>query len=871
MPAHLARLLLRCYPPAFRHRHGRALAQTFADAWRCRQQFSQRLRLISNIALAGFAERRLPSASASPARGVLMTGLRSDVINAWRTLAHRPLFAAITVATLALGLGATIAMFTVADAVLLRPLPFPADQQLVVMTERQTERNLTGASFPAVADWRAFPEIASVAVHNSQSLLFQHGETAERLAGVSVSPDFFVTLGVTPALGRTMKPGAIELDPDPKMVLSDDVWRRHFNGDMTIVGRPVVLEGKLYEVIGVMPAGFAFPADARFWTTQPPSMSRLRDDRSLRFLSAIARMKPGADIDALRARMRDWQQRTAALDPTGRKWLPDANSLRDQIIGEVRRPLQIVFLGVGFLLLAACANAAALVLAHGRTKLRDLAVQSALGANRARLVRQMLIEGLALSLAGSALALVIAVLTRTGIVALSANQIPRVDEIAIGFRTVLFAAGAGILTTLLVSLGPAIVLTGGSHTDRLQRGSRSTTSSSAGRRWFGPLIAVEFALAVLLASAAGLLVTSYRHLASVDSGFRPAQVLTAKVAVPLTPGWTGDIANRQLNTTLLDNLRAQPGVQRAAIVARLPLSDVRGGTDLWPVDDDAKKTPALLQLTSEGYFDAMGSRLVAGRDFAITDTLNTPPVAIVNDVLARRLWPDGSAIGRRVTYQFMKGPSTAEIVGVVPAMRYNDLKTAVRAEIYVTFRQALNTPVTVVAKTSLDPAAATAALRAAVERTDPTHSVTLSDITTLDAQLARVLAQPRFYLVMVGVFAAVAFLLAGLGIYGTMMFWIGERWREFGIRIALGADRASVTSLLMRHGLGFAGAGMALGLVALVAGRRLLASLLFQVAPADPVVLGSTLALLAVAAFVAAALPARRVARVDPVMTLRAE
>jgi putative ABC transport system permease protein len=498
-------------------------------------------------------------------------------------------------------------------------------------------------------------------------------------------------------------------------------------------------------------------------------------------------------------------------------------------------------------------------------------VQSALGANRGRLVRQMLLEGLVVSMAGSALAVVIASLTRAGIVALSANQIPRVDEIAIGFRTILFAAGAGILTTLLVSLGPAIVLTGGSHTDRLQRGSRSTTASGAGRRWFGPLIAVEFALAVLLASAAGLLVTSYRHLSAVDSGFRPAQVISAKLAVPLTREWSGDEPNRQLNAALLANLLAQPGVQHAAVVSRLPLSDVRGGTDLWPSEDEARKTPALLQLTSEGYFAAMGSRVVAGRDFEATDTVSTPAVAIVNDVLARRLWPDSSAVGRRVTYQFMRGPVTAEIVGVVPAIRYNDLKTDVRPEIYVTFRQALNTPLTVVAKTSLDPVSAAAALRTALSRTDPTHSVTFTDVTTLDAQLSRVLAQPRFYLVMVGVFASVAFLLAALGIYGTMMFWVGERWREFGIRIALGANRASITSLLLRHGLGFAGAGMVLGLGALVAGRRLLASLLFQVAPADPLVLGGAIALLAVAALVAAALPARRVARVDPVTTLRSE
>ncbi len=800
-----------------------------------------------------------------------MTGITSDLLHAWRSLAHRPLFAIITVATLALGLGATIAMFTVADAVLLRPLPFPNDPQLVVMTEHQSVRNLTGASFPAIEEWRQFPELASVAAHETQNLLFKQGDIAERLAGVSVSPEFFSTLGVAPALGRTLQPGAPVLDPDRKIVLSDQVWRQHFNADPNVIGRQVQLENKTYEVLGVMPAGFAYPADAKFWCSLPPEMSMVRDTRELRFLEVIGRMAPAATVSELKSRLDDWKKRTAALDPTGAKWLPVATSLRDDTVGQVRRPLLIVFLGVGFLLLVACCNAAALVMAHGRSKLRDLAVQSALGANRGRLVRQQLLEGLLLSLVGATAAILIALLTRDGIVALSADQIPRVDEIHIGWRTMLFAVGAGMLTTILVALGPALVLTRASHTNRLQRGSRSTTSSGAGRRLFGPLIAVECALALLLASAAGLLLTSYRHLAAVDSGFRPEHVLTAKIAVPLTPEWRGDGPNRRFNADFLTNLRSQPGVTNAALVSRLPLTDVAGGTDLWAVDAPENKTPALLLLTSEGYFNAMGSRVVAGRDFAITDTDTAPPVAIVNDVLARTLWGSASPIGRQVTYQFMKGPVTVEVVGVVPAMRYNDVTADARAEIYVTFRQSLNTPASIVVKAATDSATTAVAVRSALARTDPSQSVTLTDIATLDARLSRVLARPRFYLVMVGVFGAVALLLAALGIYGTMMFWVGERWREFGIRIALGARSADVTSLLVRHGLMFAGAGMAAGLIGAVLGRRLIASLLFEVSPADPVVLAATLALLGAAAVIAAVVPARRVARVDPVATLRAD
>lgn len=800
-----------------------------------------------------------------------MTGITSDLLHAWRSLTHRPLFALITIATLALGLGATIAMFSVADAVLLRPLPFPNDHELVVLSEKQAERGLTGVSMPAVNDWRALPELSSVAAHETQNLLFKTSSTVERLAGVSVSPEFFATLGVSAALGRAIQPGSPLLDPDRKIVLSDDVWRRHFNGDRDVIGRHVRLENKDYEVVGVMPSGFAYPSGAKFWATLPPEMSMVRDSRDLRFLEVIARMAPDATTATVQTRLSDWKRRIASIDPRGAKWQPQAVSLRDETVGQVRQPLIIVFIGVSFLLLVACCNAAALVLAHGRAKLRDLAVQSALGANRGRLIRQLLIEGFLLSLAGATIAVVVSLVTRDAIVALSENQIPRVGEISIGLRTVFFALGAGILTTLLVALGPALVLTRVSQSSSLQRGSRSVTSSGAGRRVFGPLIAAECALALLLASAAGLLMTSYRHLTAVDSGFRPAQVLTARVAVPLSPEWSSVAAMRRFNTTLLDSLRVQPGVSAAAIVSRLPLTSVAGGTELWAAESPDKTRPALLQLTSEDYFETMGSRIIAGRDFAAADVEGATPVAIINDVLAKQLWGDANPLGRQITYQYMKGPSTVEVVGIVPAMRYNDVTAANRAEIYVTFRQGINTPVSLVVKSAMESAAVTTAVRAAVRAADPTNSVTLNDVSTLDAQMARVLARPRFYLVMVAVFATVAVMLAALGIYGTMMFWIGERWREFGIRIALGARSQDVTALLVRHGLVFAVSGILVGLAGAIASRKLIATLLFEVSPADPAVLATTIALLGGAAVVAAIVPARRVAGVDPVATLRAE
>jgi predicted permease len=870
-------VILRCFPEAFRARHGRALAQTVTTDWHRRPAGFARLALIIDLCVAGLSERRTdrrrrrrPHPTMSR-QGVTMTGLGSDIAHAWRALRHRPTFALITVAILAIGLGATTAMFSVVDAVLLRPLPYPADQELVAMAERLPARGLAGVGMPSLAEWATFPELQSVAAHSASNLLFHEGGGAERVAGVAVSPTFFSTLGVAPAQGRTFDPGGPFLDPDRKIVLSDGLWRRQFGGDPSAIGRTLVLERYAYTVIGVMPAGFAYPGDAQFWTSLPPEMAQLADARSVRFLQVIARLAPGHDLRALRTRLADWKRGLATSDPTGKSWIPDATSLRDEAVGQVRAPLLIVSAGVWLLLVVACANAAAMVLANARAKVRDLAVQSALGAGRGRLVSQMLVEGLMLTLAGAALALLIAALTRDAIVAVSLNQIPRVSEMHVDLRALLFAAGVAIVASIGIALGPALAVTRTSHAAVLQSGSRSTTASGAGRSVFGPLVAVEFALALVLASAAGLLAASYAQLKQVDAGFDPSDVISARVDLPNSAAWSSDAARRRFHDQLLADVRRMPGVERAALVNRLPLSEVRGGTDAWPDGRVADTTPALLQLASEHYFDTMGARITDGRDLAVSDTDTAPLVAVVNDVLAKKFWPSQSPINHTLTYQFMRGPVTVTIVGVVTPMRYGDLTSDTRPEIYVTFRQSLNTPVMLTVKSASAAGTLVPALRAALAAADASGTVTFTDVATLETRLARVLARPRFYLIMVVVFGVTAVLLAALGIYGTMTFWIGERWREFGIRVALGANRADVTRLIVSRGLSFAAMGLVAGLVGAVLLRRVIGQLLFHVSPADPRLLIGTAVLLAGTATLAALLPARRVATVDPVATLKGE
>ena len=883
----LIRLALLALPRAMRHRQGRSIAQTLrTDARRPAGGMSTR-RLaagLADVVRAGLAERvrggrrvltRRRDAGGLPlARPLVLSGLATDARRAARSLARRPAYAAGVVATLAIGLGASTAMFAVRDAVLLRPLPFPDDGRLVLVSEREAARNLDGASFPALHEWATFPEVASIGAWETQELLFTQGDSPQRLRGATVSPGFFSTLGVQPALGRVMLPEGPLLDPEAKIVFSHALWQQRFGGDPDVVGRAITLEQYAYTVVGVMPPGFSFPEGAHFWTTLPTSMKLLADARGLRFLSTVARLAPDASLDALTRGLIDWQIRTAGLaeDEPDERWQVSARGLRESIVGEVRPALVAAFIGVGLLMLGACANVAALLLASGRTRRRQFAVQAALGAGRARLARQVVVEGLLLSLASAALGILVAALTRDAIVALSLEQIPRIAGVEVGSRAVLFALAAALGATWLVTAAPAWWLSG-SSADLRADASRTATGSRGSRRLFGALLAAEFAVALVLVAAAGLLVASYRQLQAVDTGFTPGRVLTASIDVPLTPAWRSNDARRRLVTELLDAAASLPGAVAAATVQRLPLEAPRGGASTWPTDDPQRTVRALPQTASERYFDAVGGRIVEGRDFAPADVEGTPPVVIVNDVLARMLWPGRSAVGRRLTHEYFTGDVEAEVIGVVRGFRYGALDADLRPEFYRTYRQAVVAPAHLVVRASptIDPLALVPALRARLEAIDPTGSVTLSDATTMAARWSRVSARPRFYLVLFGCFAAMAFTLSALGIHGTMAFWMNERWREMGIRLALGASRRELRRLVVRRGVGLALAGVGAGLATALAAGRFIESLLFQVAPGDVRWLGAAAAVLITAALAICLVLARRFSRLDPAATLRAE
>jgi predicted permease len=873
----LCRLLLLAFPARFRDQRGRALVQTLVDDSRDASGRLSPPRFAAgalDVIRAGLSERITPAPStlAAPAASTSSSNASwyGDLKSAWRSIRHRPAASITIVGTLALGLGATTAMFTVVDAVLLRPLPYPDDRALVLFGERDPVRRLTGVSIPAMADLTAFPELSSVGGYESESRLFKERGEPERITGATVSPGFFRTLGVAPALGRTLPADGPLLDPDPKMVLGHDLWLTRFGADASVVGRLITLEGKPYTVVGVMPPGFEFPAGANFWTTLPMEMRMLSTAPSVRVLDVVGRLAPGATVAALDQRVREWSARTASM-PEARSadWKPYTVTLREDVLGAVDVALVIVFGGVCLLLGVACANVASLMLAAGRSRLRDYAVQTALGAGRARLVRQIVCEGLLLALAGSSAALLVAAATRHAIIALSVDQIPRIETMTVGIRGSLFALAAAMVTTLLITAAPAVLLTRRASLDLRQHASRTAAGSRSSRRIFGGLVAVEFALALMLVVGSGLLFTTYRRLQTVETGLRPSQVLLAHLSIPLTPEWTRT-ATSGLYEGLLSTLR-RGEITDVALTLRRPLEAARGGTEVWATESPDTKIASLQHSTSEGYFGAIGGQFIAGRDFDRSDRAGAPPVVIVNDRTASALWPGADPIGRTLTIPHYRGPIVATVVGVVRAIRHDGLRNELRPELYVPFRQTAFPPENLVVRTSGDPRAAVQQIRATLAQLDSSRNVTIDQIATLEENLARNVAQPRFYLVLFGVFAGIALALAALGISGVMSYWLNERWREMGIRVALGGSRASLVRLTVTRGLTMAAAGLVAGLALTLAGGRLIQSLLFDVAPADPTILLAALTVLTVLAAAACAVPARRAALVDPVATLRSE
>jgi len=795
-----------------------------------------------------------------------------------RSLARNPGFTAVAVLTLALGIGANTAIFSVVNAVLLRPLPVSEPGRLVTVFHFYPSLgNLeAGMAVPTFLEMgeraRSFSGVATRTGWGANAAAEGAGEP-ERLNGGLVTGAYFSTLGVPAALGRALLPADAEGTGQKVVVLSGALWRRRYASDPGVVGRTLRLNGEAYQVVGVMPAGFRdlFDPRAELWAplTFEPAQ---RTARTSEFMSLVARLRPGVTPDQAEREMAAFAGRLKADHPG--EYPPDwslrTRGIPEQLTGDLRPALLVLLGAVGFVLLIACANVANLLLARAAARQREVAVRAALGAGRGVLVRQLLAESVLLSLIGGVGAVVLAWLGIRALRALQPDSLPGMDAISIDGPVLLYTLAVALATGILFGLAPALRASRADLQSTLRQGGRGS-SDGGGRAMRRALIVTEFALALMLLVGAGLLLRSFARLTNVDPGFDPENVLTAEVFLP-TAQYTSDTARIAFMEQLTTAISAVPGVRAVGATTGIPFGG--GWTQGFDVEgfQPGPNQPGPWgehRVVTPGYREAMGIPLLRGRFFTDADRLGARPVVVVDRDLAERYWPGADPVGKRVG--FAPGDSTRwmEVVGVVEHTGAAGVDAERRVQIYRPYLQSgLEFSVLAIRATG-DPERLTGAVRAAVRSVDP--ALPLSKVRTMEARLADAVGPRRFSMLLLSVFAGIALLLASVGIYGVISFDVTRRTQELGVRMALGAERGGVLRLVLTQGLRPALLGVAIGIVGAVLLTRFLASQLYGIGATDPATFGVVVVLLLGIAALATLLPARRATRVDPIIALRAE
>ena len=805
-----------------------------------------------------------------------LDSLRQNVRYSLRSIRMSPGFTSVVVLTLGLGIGANAAIFSVMNAVLLRPLPYPASDRIMTLW---TDNGAQGwpedvSSYPNFADWRAqnttFTEMAAYQPRATRTLT-GNGEP-EQVQGSVVVPTFFQVMGVGPARGRTLVMDDLTGDRQV-VVLSDGAWRRRFGEDPSIVGKTIVLNGTAHEVVGIMPPGFAFPEPStELWLSYPASVTQ-RNRGSFSF-SVVGRLKPGVTVEQARAELSTIAARLESQYPeTNANLGVTIVPLRESTVGDVRPALLMLMGAVGFVLLIACANTANLLLARGATRTREIAVRSALGAGRGRIVRQLLTESACLALLGGAFGLLLAKWGVDALVALAPTALPRMHEVRVDGTILLFTVVASLATALLFGLPPALRASTVQLSEMMKAGARGMSSARGGSRLRRALVVSEIALALMLLIGAGLLLASYRQLSNVTMGFDAENVLTARVSLTSAKFPRPPMA-RAFYQHLLQRTEALPGVRSAAYTTSLPLSvSVEGAT---MAIEGRAPTPDLdnkevrRSVVSPSYFATLGIPLLAGRIFTDQESGDTVNVAVVNETMKALHFLGEDPVGRRMQWGCV-GPECPwmTVVGVVHDTKQDGLDEFVRPEIYVSYLQEPRLGLNIVVRAERDPLSIVPSLRAVLKEADP--DIPLARIATMEEIAARSVATRRFNTLLLGIFSSLALVLAVVGIYGVMSYSVSQRRQEVGIRMALGAPASEVLRLILREAMMLAGVGIVIGLVLSMFATRVLRSLLFQVSATDAVTFTTTAMLLATVAFVASWIPARRAARVQPNVALRTE
>jgi putative ABC transport system permease protein len=802
-------------------------------------------------------------------RGVFMVShIINDARYAVRQLFASPGFSTVAILTLALGIGVSSAMFSVINAVLLRPLPYPDPPSLVRVYESLPRHGRFSVAPATFLDWRkqnsTFEHLAAFTGRNAA---FSDASGPEMILGAAVSWDLFQVLKVAPALGRSFTPEEDTPGRSNVLVLSDGLWQRRFGGDPAILGRSITVGGSPVTIIGVMPRGFSFPArDVAFWT--PLAIDPGSASRGGHFLAVVGRTKPGIAVEQADADMRNISARLALQYPdTSAEESAEVERLHDSVIGQTRPALLTLLAAVGVLVLIACANVANLLLVRASIRGKEIAIRTALGAGRPRLVLQMLVESLVVAFVGGALGLALAYFAIAPIRVLSAGSIPRVDEISIDWMVLTFAFMLSLVTGVLFGLAPAWHAARSGLSEVLKEGGRS--SAISGTRWVRHALLVgEVALSLVLLAGATLLIRSFARITSVDPGFQPERVLAFRVSLPeLTyPEPHHRIA---FYDRLLNQLEAQPQIASAGLTQTLPMR----GDYMLSFTVEGRPTPkpgetpsANYRAVSPNFFRALGVPLLSGRLLTDRDADKAPMVALVDQAFVDRHFPGEDPLGRGIDI----GNGTDgfyEIVGVVGNMRHDGLDRRPTATMYVPFKQGVFGTVWIVARTQGDPAQFSLNARAALREIDPT--LPAFAMTPLGNVVSESVAQRRFSLLLLAVFAVVAVSLAAVGLYGVVAYSVSLRTQEIGVRIAIGAGHGDVMGLIVGGGMKLAMIGIALGLAGALALARLIETLLFEVGPFDPISYLMTAAVLLLVAAVACYVPARRAVRVDPVIALR--
>ncbi|MEJ2217392.1 MAG: ABC transporter permease [Gemmatimonadota bacterium] len=791
----------------------------------------------------------------------------SDLRYAIRGLFRRPMYSLVLVATLAVGIGANAAMFTVVDGVLLEPLPYPHADRLVwvwSLTPRGQPNTTSALDYVDYRRASSFTDLATVGVF-PRRLVVTGGEGPEVVVGRQASWNLFRMLGVKPLLGRTFV-AADEADGPMPIVLSYGLWQRRWGGSPSVVGRSVTLDGAPYEVVGVMPADFRPPRPAELWYPMRMSYGSAQG-RANRNYNVLGRLRDGVTPEAAQAQLQSIAKGLAETYPDANEgWSVGVRPMQDVYVGGIRNALWLLMGAVGLVLLVTCANLAALVLARSTGRRGEVAVRRALGASDGRVVGLLLMESVVVALAGGALGLLLARVLLSGLSAVGAGALPRLATVQLDGSVLLFTLLVSVATGLLFGLAPALWSRRADLVEGLREAARGATG---GHRLQSALVVGQVALSVVLLVGAGLLFRSFAEVRNVDVGFRPAGVLTAQVRLPAAS------YGQQRSPSLfwddaLARVRALPGVMGAGTVDYLPTTAGGGPyNEVWPADQPApassEQKGAVRRIVSPGYFATMGIPLLRGRDFAVTDTRESTPVAIVSRRFADDIFDGADPVGRSL---FVWGQAW-QIVALVGDVKLGSLEDDARATFYLAAPQVRPSSGILVVRTAGDPAALAPALRNVVHQVDA--DVPLSAVATMDAVVDSSLSGNRFRTLLLGSFAVIALLLAALGLYGVLAYFVGQRTHELGIRMALGAGKTQLLAEVLGRGLALAGTGVAVGLAGALLAGRLLRGLLFGVGASDAATLAATCLVLAAVALAASFLPAWRATRVDPVSCLRAE